>query len=112
MGSVLRVIVNVDDEPDEIRVIVNVDDDPVDPNDVPTGYSKYDKAWGKKYDGHDVYVILKDGTYDEYYGFVNGTWIKMSKSGALNGQTGQSTNYFYYIQDEKSVTYYFWAEGY
>lgn len=109
MGSVLRVIVNVDDEPDIINVIVNVNDDPVDPNNVPTGYSKYDKAWGKKYDGHDVYVILKDGTTDEYYGFVNESWIKMTKSGASNGQ--QSSNYFYYINGDELIYYYFWAEG-
>ena len=92
-----------------LNVIVYVDDDPVDPNDVPTGYSKYDKAWGKKYDGHDVYVILKDGTTDEYYGFVNESWIKMTKSGASNGQ--QSSNYFYYINGDDLVYYYFWTEG-
>lgn len=92
-----------------IRVIVNVNDEPSGPNNVPEGFSKYDKAWGKKYNGHDVYVIIKDGTSDEYYGLVNETWIKMSKSGASNGQ--QSTNYFSYIDGEQFVYYYYWEEG-
>ncbi len=77
---------------------------------MPSGYSVYDKAWNKEYNGHEVYVCWT-GSLDDCLGYVNDEWIKVEKSGALNSD-GTSSNYFYYITDEGNrVQYYFWSEG-
>jgi len=76
-----------------------------------SAYSKHEKAWGLVYENHPVYVCYTgSGFSTTYMGYVNGTWISMDKSGALDPSTGHSSNYFYYIEGETSVIYYFWGE--
>ena len=78
---------------------------------VPDGYTVKEDLWGTTYDNHKVYVCWT-GSFDDCLGYVDNKWIKLEKSGALNGQTGQSSNYLYYIDGEgQMVYYYFWSEG-
>ena len=74
---------------------------------VPDGYTKKDDIWGTTYDNHKVYVCWT-GSWNDCLGYVNDEWIKVEKSGALSPD-GASSNYFYYINDEgQMVYYYFW----
>ena len=76
-----------------------------------SAYSKYEKAWGLEYQGHPVYVCYSGSGFSAtYLGYVDGNWIPMEQSGALDASTGHSSNYFYYMDGNQMVYYYFWGE--
>lgn len=79
---------------------------------MPDGYSVYDAAWNKEYDGHEVYAAYNADSNDYMaYNTETKKWFSVEKSGALNEQTGQSSNYLYYIDGEGQMVYYSWSEG-
>ena len=80
---------------------------------MPDGYSVYDAAWDKEYDGHEVYAAYNADSNDYMaYNTETKKWFSVEKSGARNEQTGQSSNYLYYIDGEGQMVYYYsWSEG-